>query len=258
MHLLGYLLAAAAAIVAGLVNALAGGGTLITFPVLLALGLPAVTANVTNTVALCPGFLGGTLAQSKDLADQGRRLRVVIPASILGGMVGAFLLLHTGEKLFMELVPILILVASTLLAIQNPVKAWLSRRAQQSQGKPAAESWAFLPILLAAVYGGYFGAGMSVITLSVLGLIMNDNLTRLNAVKQAIALATNLTAALLFVMSGKVNWPVALVMAAGALLGGSLGGRLAARIKPASLRWLVVTIGFAVGIMYLIQTFLIG
>ncbi len=256
MTLIGYILTVVAAIVAGLINALAGGGTLITFPVLMAVGLPAVSANVTNTVALCPGYLGGTLAQSKDLKDQKKRLWVVLPAGILGGLVGGILLLQAGEKLFTQLVPFLILLASTLLAIQNPVRAWLTRHQEERKAKAAFESWTFLPIFLAAIYGGYFGAGLSVIVLAVLGLILNDNLTRLNALKQGIAFATNIAAALFFVFSGQVNWVVALVMAVGALVGGALGGKLASKVKPAILRWIVVTIGFTVGFIYLAKNLL--
>jgi len=254
--LIGYIFAALAAVAAGLINALAGGGTLITFPVLMAVGLPAVSANVTNTVALCPGYLGGTLAQSKDLKDQKKRLWILLPAGVLGGLAGGILLLNTGEKLFSDLIPYLILLASTLLAIQNPVRAWLTRRIEQGKASHASEAWAFFPVFLAAIYGGYFGAGLSVIVLAVLGLALNDNLTRLNALKQGIAFATNLAAALFFVFSGKVNWTVALVMAVGALLGGALGGRLASRIKPATLRWIVVTIGFVVGMIYLVRSFI--
>ncbi len=258
MTVLGYVFAGLAAVAAGLINALAGGGTLITFPVLMAVGLPSVSANVTNTVALLPGYIGGTLAQKNDLKDQKKRLWLLIPAGLLGGAVGGFLLLNTGEKLFTQLVPFLILLASALLAIQNPVRKWLTRRQEQGKTQPASELWAFFPVFLAAIYGGYFGAGLSVIILAVLGLVMNDNLTRLNAVKQAVAFAANLAAALFFVFSGKVNWIVALVMAAGALLGGSLGGKLASKVKPATLRWIVVIIGFTVGIIYLFKNIILA
>jgi uncharacterized protein len=258
MPIINYLFAALAAIAAGMINALAGGGTLITFPVLLAIGLPAVSANVTNTIALCPGFLGGTLAQSNDLKDQKKRLWVVIPAGVLGGLGGGFLLLRTSEKLFTNLVPFLILLASALLAVQNPVRAWLTRRMEAGKARRISEYWIFLPVFLGAIYGGYFGAGLSVVLLSVLGLILNDNLTRLNALKQSIAFSANLAAALLFVFSGKVVWSVAVVMMVGALLGGSLGGRLAGKVKPATLRLIVVTIGFLVGVIYLVRTFLLA
>ena len=257
MPILSYILAALAATAAGMINALAGGGTLITFPVLLAIGLPAVSANVTNTIALCPGFLGGTLAQSQDMKNQKKRLWIVLPPAVLGGLTGGVLLLRSSEKLFTNLVPFLILLASALLAIQNPLRSWLASRQEQNKEKKISEFWLIPPVFLGAIYGGYFGAGLSIILLSILSLLTNDNLTRLNAVKQSIAYSANTTAALLFAFSGKVNWTTALAMAAGALLGGSLGGRLASRIKPGALRWVVVAIGFTVGMIYLVRTYIL-
>jgi uncharacterized membrane protein YfcA len=249
---LDYLFAALAAIAAGAVNALAGGGTLITFPMLTFLGIPAVAANVTNTVALCPGYFGGTLAQWNDLRGQKDRLWIVVPASIFGGVIGGFLLLQTGEKLFRELVPYLILLASVLLALQNPVRAWLTRRMGEGHGA-GLEKIAWLPVGLASVYGGYFGAGLSVIVLSALGLTLEDSLTRLNALKQAVAFSVNVAAAIFFLFSGQVIWSAALVMAVGALIGGTLGGRLAGRIKPSTLRWTVVVIGVVISIVYFVR-----
>lgn len=244
-----YILAALAALAAGAINALAGGGTLITFPTLTFLGIPAVAANVTNTVALCPGYFGGTMAQKNDLKGQGKRLWMLIPAGAVGGIIGGFLLLQTGEKLFKELVPYLILLASGLLAIQDPVRSWLTKRmAQGHSGNLEKVTW--LPVSVAAVYGGYFGAGLSVIVLSALGLTLEDSLTRLNAIKQAIGFAVNVAAAVFFLFSGKVVWSVALVMMVGALIGGALGGRLAGRIKPATLRWTVVIIGVVISAIY--------
>jgi uncharacterized membrane protein YfcA len=248
-----FVLVGLAAVAAGMVNALAGGGTLITFPMLIAVGVPAVAANVTNTVALCPGYLGATFAQSGDLRGQKSRLGVLLPAGVVGGLLGGVLLLNTGEKVFRELVPFLILLASGLLALQDPLRAWLVRRAGQGGPAAASQAWAALPVGLAAVYGGYFGAGLSVIILAVLGLLLDDTLTRLNAAKQAIAFSTNIAAAFLFVASGQVVWPAALVMAVGALIGGVLGGRLAGRIKPATLRGIVVVIGVVVAVIYLVR-----
>jgi uncharacterized protein len=248
-----FVLVGLAAIAAGAVNALAGGGTLITFPMLTAVGIPAVAANVTNTVALCPGYLGATLAQSKDLRGQKWRLILALPAGIIGGILGGILLLNTGERVFRALVPFLILLAAGLLAVQGPVRTWLVRRSEQAGAAPASEQWAALPLGLAAIYGGYFGAGVSVIILAVLGLTLDDTLTRLNALKQAISLAVNIAAALFFMASGQVVWSAVLVMAVGALLGGVLGGQLAGRIKPATLRWLVVVIGVVVAIIYLVR-----
>jgi uncharacterized protein len=245
-------LAGAAAVGAGFVNALAGGGSLITFPTLMAIGVPALAANVTNTVALCPGYFGGTLAQLRDLRGQRRRLWLLIPAGLVGGIVGGVLLLKTSEAAFRALVPFLILAASALLALQQPLRNWLQRRAGQAHAH-AAEFWTTLPVALAAVYGGYFGAGLGVILLATLGLLLDDSLTRLNALKQSISLATNVAAAVFFVFSGQTVWPAALVMAVGALLGGMLGGRLAQRVKPGLLRAVIVVIGTVVGVIYLVR-----
>ena len=249
---LDYLLTALAAVAAGAVNALAGGGTLITFPVLTFLGLPAVAANVTNTVALCPGYFGGTMAQWDDLKNQTKRLWLVVPASIAGGLLGGYLLLLSGEKLFRNLVPYLILLACVLLAIQDPVRAWLTRRMGEHHGS-TLERWTWLPVGLASVYGGYFGAGLSVIVLSALGITLGDSLTRLNALKQAVAFSVNVAAAVFFLFSGQVVWAAALVMAVGALIGGTFGGRLAGRIKPSTLRWTVILIGVTISVIYFVR-----
>jgi uncharacterized membrane protein YfcA len=271
-----FVLAGLAAVAAGLVNALAGGGTLITFPVLVALGIPPVVANVTNTVALCPGYLGATFAQSKDLRGQAGRMRLLLPLSAAGGIAGGYLLLHTGEKLFQTLVPFLILLATGLLASNDLVRGVLARRGKASGVSAAAagaaasadspkpqvgsprRNWVpqlalALPVGLAAVYGGYFGAGLSVIVLAVLGLVLDDSITRLNALKQSVSFSVNIAAAIFFVFSGKVLWPVALVMMVGALAGGALGGRLAGKVKPAVLRWMVVSIGLVVSLIYFIR-----
>jgi uncharacterized protein len=247
-------LAGLAAVAAGAVNALAGGGTLITFPTLTALGLPAVAANVTNTIAMAPGHLGATLAQKHDLAGQRARIRRLVPAALLGGLVGGLLLLFTSERVFRQLVPFLILLASALLAVQEPVRAWLLRRlARASPHASHGEALAIIPVFAASIYGGYFGAGLSVIVLSALGLLVDDSLTRLNAAKQAIGFAANGAAAVLFLFSGQVHWTAGLVMAVGAVAGGALGGRLAGRVRPATLRRVVVSVGVLVGLAYLIR-----
>jgi hypothetical protein len=250
IHGLDYVVMGCAAVAAGAINALAGGGTLITFPTLLALGVPPITANVTNTVALCPGFAGGILAQFKDLTGQKRRFWKFLGASAAGGIIGSTLLLCTGERAFMALVPYLILAASCLLAVQGLIRIWLVRRSGSHDVKRGSETWAVILAGLAAIYGGYFGVAMSVVVLSLLGLMINDTLTRLNAIKQTVAFGANGAAAVLFIFSGKVAWIIALVMAVGALVGGTLGGRLAGRIKPDTLRWTVVSIGIVLAIIY--------
>lgn len=250
LSLTDFLLILAAAVAGGAVNAIAGGGTLITFPMLTAVGIPAVAANVTNTVALSPGYLGGTMAQRADLRGQRERLWRLVPVGAVGGIAGGLLLLASGERLFRGLVPYLILLACGLLAFQPRIRTWLTapRRAMRARQDPWLSA---LPVFGAAIYGGYFGAGLSVIVLAVLGLCLTDNLTRLNALKQGIAFAVNIAAAAFFVFSGHVVWPAAAVMAGGALGGGVLGGRLAGRVSPETLRRVVVIIGCGVAGLYL-------
>ena len=250
MNGLEFVLVGFAAVAAGAINALAGGGTLITFPTLLAIGVPPIIANVTNTVALCPGFMGGILAQLKDLSGQRKRFWNFLGASAIGGVIGSILLLRTGERAFQALVPYLILLASCLIAVQGLLRLWLLRRSIRLEAKPKSEFWAVVLVGLAAIYGGYFGVAMSVVVLTLLAWMINDNLTRLNAIKQTVAFGANGAAAVIFIFSGKVVWPIALVMAAGALIGGTLGGRLAGRIKPDTLRWTVVSIGIVLSIIY--------
>ena len=253
-------LAALSAVAAGFVNAVAGGGTLISFPTLTALGLPVVAANVTNTLAVAPGALGGLVTLRGQLAGQGARLARLAPTAFLGGLTGGYLLLHTDEALFRRLVPWLILGATALLAAQERLRAWLLRRlARDADGPDAAapgrhgEALATVAVFGASIYGGYFGAGLGVIVLAVLGLVLHDSLTRLNASKQAIGFAANLAAALLFAVGGPVHWAAAGVMAVGAIAGGAVGGHLAGRIRASTLRTLVVAIGTIVGLVYLIR-----
>jgi hypothetical protein len=244
-------IAGLAAAAAGLVNALAGGGTLISFPALIALGVPEIAANITNTVALCPGYLGGAIAQREDLRGQRYRLWLLVPAGIIGGIAGSFMLLVASEQVFHVIVPFLILAAALLLAVQDRVRDWILKHSHHDPGKQGGG--AVVPVGLAAVYGGYFGAGMSVIILAVLGLFLDDTLPRLNALKQCISLSVNVAAAVFFLFSGLIIWPLALVMATGALAGGAAGGKIAGKINPVLLRWTVVAISSVIGIVLLLR-----
>lgn len=242
-----FLILAAAAFAAGGFNALAGGGSIFTFPVLIAVGLPPIAANVTNTVALCPGYFGGVIAQRRDLAGQGRRLALLLPVAAAGGVVGAWLLTRTDERLFASLIPALVLGACLLLAIQDPVRRLLSG------GARIPLAWAIPPVLLAAVYGGYFGAGLSVMFLAMIGLAIDDTLTRLNGLKQAMSLVTNITAAVYFALLADVAWAAAGVMAVGALAGGWAGGKLASGIRPGVLRAIVIIIGVLIAAIFALR-----
>lgn len=251
------LIVALAAVAAGFVNAIAGGGSLISFPALTAVGLPAVMANVTNTVALLPGYGGAALGQRRDLRGQRRRLRLLLPASVLGGLLGAGLLLISSAALFARLVPWLILLGTGLLAMQKPLRRWLTERDMPADPtvKPVVrqEMLCAAAVFLAAIYGGYFGAGLGVILLAVLALLLDGSLTRLNGLKQVLSLQVNLAAALLFFFSPQLNRTAALVMAAGSMLGGVLGGGLASRVNPERLRGLVVMLGLVLAVLFFLR-----
>jgi hypothetical protein len=240
---------AIAAVAAGLINALAGGGSLITFPTLMAVGIPPVMANVTNTVALCPGHLGATLAQKKDLHGQQKRIRLLLPSAVIGGIIGGILLLNSSDKVFERLIPFLILLAAALLAFQDTLRSWLQRRQGDENGH-IPEIFAVLPIALASIYGGYFGAGLGVIELAILGLFLKDNLTRLNALKQLLSLVVNVAASCFFFFSNQVYWSAAIVVAIGSLIGGLLGGKIARIISPSYLRQTVVILSIITAIVY--------
>jgi uncharacterized membrane protein YfcA len=248
------LIAAAAAVGAGAINALAGGGTLISFPVLVALGVPPVAANITNAVALCPGYFGATIAQLPNLKGQRAQLLLLVPVAVVGGLMGGMILVRTGERTFTALVPWMILAASLLLAVQEPVKKFVARRLSNPMHKRHTMVLSALPIAAAAIYGGFFSAGMSVLLLAVLGLTLDDSLTRLNALKQVLAFSVNIAAAVFFLWSDQVVWIAAVVMAIGALIGGAIGGRLAGKLPPAVLRWTVVTAGTCIAIAYWVKS----
>jgi uncharacterized membrane protein YfcA len=233
---------------AGAVNAIAGGGTLISFPVLLALGVPPIAANVTNAIALCPGYFGATLSQWPNIRDQRQRLWICVPAAVVGGLIGATILLRTRERTFQMLVPYMLLTGSLLLAIQDLVKRFALRRAaEQHRGATVLAATA---VVGAGIYGGFFSAGMSVIVLAVLASTLEDTFTRLNALKQVTAFSVNAAATVFFLFSDQVVWAATAIMAVGAMLGGAAGGYLAGRLPPTLLRWTVVCVGGGLAIYY--------
>jgi uncharacterized protein len=247
-----HVLVGAAALVGGGVNALAGGGTLITFPALVATGISVKSANITNTVALCPGYFGGTYAQRKDLEAQRHRLPLFAVAAGLGGLTGSVLLLITSEAVFKKIIPFLILGAVTLLVFQNKLRPKAAANAHEARRPGPRE---LIPIYAVAIYGGYFGAGLSIMTLAVLGVLIDDVFTRINALKQALSFVVNICAAIFLSFSGKVQWSLAAVMAVAALVGGNLGGHLAGRLPPKKLRLVVICFGFVIGLVYLWRAF---
>lgn len=242
-----------AALAAGFTNAIAGGGTLISFPALTALGLPAIVANISNTIALCPGYLGGIFSQRKDFKDQYRQLLKILPFTIAGSIIGGLLLLHTSEKSFRTLVPFLIFFATSLLALQNPIKRFIQKHQNLSKTGVLKKTGLFFILFLTAIYGGYFGAGISVIVFSVLSLVSDDSPHKINVLKQMISFSINITAALYFCFSSLVNWQVVFIMIFGSVLGGFLGGKTAGKMNPVSLKWVIVSVGFIISLYYFLK-----
>ncbi len=248
-----HLLAAAAALAAGGVNALAGGGTLITFPALVATGISAKVANVTNTVALCPGYFGGTWAQRGDLGAQRHRIPRFAAAGGLGGIAGSALLLATSEAVFKKLVPFLILGAVALMIFQDRLKPKKTTAAAEATPPGPGE---LVAVFFVAMYGGYFGAGLGIMTIALVGILIDDSFTRLNALKQGLSFVVNVCAAAFLSFSGHVQWSLAGVMAGAALAGGVLGGKLAGRLPPKKLRLVVIAFGLIMGVTYLYRAYL--
>jgi uncharacterized membrane protein YfcA len=252
-------LVVAAALVAGAMNSIAGGGTLLTFPALVALGIPPINANATSTVALWPGALGSMWGYRGEL--RGSRPWAVgfaLP-SLLGGVAGAWLLLRTPAARFATLVPWLVLGATVLFMVQRPVMRWLGRHHRQTGGDAALTSqWPPLEILvyqfLVAIYGGYFGAGVGILMLAALGFMGLSNIHRMNGLKNWGGLCMNAVAAGMFAFSNLVTWPVALAMAVGAVSGGYVGSRTAQRVPQDLVRGAVVAIGLTSGVLLLLTT----
>lgn len=238
-----------AGFIAGAINSIAGGGSLISFPALLAAGYPSITATVTNTVAIWPGTVGGSLAYRPELHGQRRRIVVLGATSVAGALLGSVLLLTGPLQLFDRLVPLLILFACALLLVQPRLGSWVQRHqpARQSRSLPLIGSQ-----FLAAVYGGYFGAGLGIMILAFLGIFVDDDLQRLNALKGVLALIVNGAAVVYFSLFGPVAWPVAILMAVTSWTGGYLGVRLARRLSGRVLRAVVLVFGVAVALKLLI------
>lgn len=237
---------AAAAMLAGAVNSVAGGGTLLTFPMLLAFGVNPVIANATNTVALFPGSLAGAVGFRRELAHTRRWLALLLVPSMAGGVLGAILLLRTPSADFRTAAPFLVLLAAGLLAAQN---IWGNRVGEL--GLRTSVRWRAAAIAFqfaVALYGGFFGAGIGILMLASLGVLGVGDIHEMNGLKNVLAICINGIAAVYFAASGAVEWVPALTMAAGAIVGGFTGAVTARKLRPAVVRWGVVGVGVAVAI----------
>jgi uncharacterized membrane protein YfcA len=244
------LLVAGSGVVAGAVNAVAGGGTLVSFPALLAVGLPPISANVTSSVGLLTGYAGGTVAYRRELEGQRDRVRSLLPFAVAGSIAGAALLLLTPGSTFRAVVPYLVLLSAGLLAAQPAVARALGVR---PHGTPEVHWGARLGVGIGAVYGSYFGAGLGVLLLAVLGLLVAEDLQRLNALKGVLSLFINVAGAVVFVLAADVDWRYVAVLAVSAYVGGTLGVSVARRLPPTVMRAAVVALGFGVGVVLLVR-----
>jgi uncharacterized membrane protein YfcA len=242
----------AAGLAAGTINTIVGSGSLITFPTLLAVGYPAVTANVSNTVGLVPGVLSGSIGYRRELSGQRRRVAVLGVPALAGGITGGVLLLVLPGSVFREVVPALILVACGLVLAQPA----LSRRvaARREDNNRHGGMGLFATVFATGVYGGYFGAAQSVMLIALLAIFLSDDLQRLNATKNVLAMLINGIAAVLFIAAAHVAWAAAGLIAAGSVIGGQIGATVGRRLSPSLLRTVIVAVGLAASITLLLES----
>lgn len=241
-----------AGIGAGTINTIVGSGTLLTFPILLAVGLPPITANVSNSLGLAPGSLSGAIGYRRELVGQRARLVRLGLAALLGSLVGAWLLIVLPSAAFDAVIPVLILLAVLLVIFQPRLaKAVAARRT--GDGDPEASLLLLLGIFLSGVYGGYFGAAMGVIMLALMGMMLHEDLQRLNATKNVLALIVNAIAAFFFLFVADFNWTAVVLIAVGSVLGGQIGARVGRRLPPVALRGIIVVVGLVAVVKLLLD-----
>jgi hypothetical protein len=241
----------AAGLAAGTVNAVAGGGSLITFPALIGVGLPPVAANVTNSIAVSPGYLAAVVGSRPDLEGQDQRVRRLLPTAIAGALAGCALLLATPERAFELVVPFLVLAATATLAFQERLRRLVGHPRQVSHRRGSVATHAVVGA--GAVYGGYFGAALGVMLVAGLALVLDENLARVSALKNVISAAVGLLTVLVFAIFGPVDWVGVAVIGPAALVGGYAGARLVRRLPTRALRAIIVAFGTVVGVLLLIR-----
>lgn len=241
----------AAGVAAGGINAVVGSGSLITFPILVALGFPPVVANVSNNIGLVPGNAAGTYGYRRELKGQWHRFARLIPAAVIGALAGAILLL-TVPQAFSVVVPILIVVACTLVLLQPRINGWLAHRDGSGSGsRDGIVLW--FGVVGSAVYGGYFGAAQGVIMMALLAIFYDQDLQRSNGVKNLLTMFINGTAALVFVIAAHPDWLIVVLIAVGSTMGGTLGASVGRKLPPMALRVVIVIVG-VVAIVKLLLT----
>ena len=237
---------------AGAVNSMAGGGTLISFPILVATGLPARTATITSAVGLLPGYAGGSVAYRAQLSNQRARIVRLGGFAVIGAVIGAVVLLVTSDAAFRVVVPYLVLLSCLLLAVQTRVARAVARH-QETKATSLTAIGEYGGVLVSAIYGTYFGAGLGVLLLAILGIFIAEDLQRLNALKGVLSLLVSVVGVVVFALFGTVHWFSALWLAIGSWTGGAAGVRLALRMKPAVLRWTVTVLGVLVAVVMIVK-----
>jgi uncharacterized membrane protein YfcA len=248
----GALLVAGGGFAAGAINAVAGGGTLVSFPALLAAGVPALTANITSSVGLLAGYTGGSIAYRRELAGQHHRVRRLALAGVVGGVAGALLLLGTPADAFRTFVPYLVLFACALVAMSPALSRLVENRRGDSVGADDVPMTVVLSVLVGGVYGSYFGAALGVVLLALFSVFLVDGLQRLNALKGVMSLVISVSGVIVFLISGRVAWGYAAILAVTAYAGAHLGVSVARRLSPVVLRVAVVALGTAVAVAMLV------
>jgi uncharacterized membrane protein YfcA len=250
------LIAFGAAFIAGMMNSVAGGGTLISFPALVWLGRDPIIANATNAVALWPGSLAGMIGFRRELEGTRKWMLILLTPSIIGGLVGAILLLLTPSPVFAAIVPFLILFATVLFAAGDPIARKLGKPSDEASD-PSRGWWTGAAVFqfFVAVYGGYFGAGMGILMLAALKLLGLADIHRMNGLKNLFAFSINGVASVYFIWSGKINWADAAVMAVGAMIGGYGGASIARKLGRDFVRRTVILIGFGMAVSLLLKRF---
>jgi uncharacterized protein len=247
------LLLVVAGLAAGAVNAIAGGGSLITFPSLIAVGLPSVAANVTNSVSVCPGYVSSVAGSRADLSGQGRRLGAIVPACLAGSVLGCALLLLTPARAFEVVVPFLVLGSAATLALQDRLRALVGHPRTMSPRRAGVTLQ--IVVFVGAIYGGYFGAALGVMYVAALALILDEPLNRINALKNVLSAAVGLVTVVVFATFGPVHWGAVLAVAPATIVGGYVGARLARRLPARVLKILIVGFGTAIGLVLLYRAF---
>jgi uncharacterized membrane protein YfcA len=232
------------ALAAGAINSVAGGGTLLTVPTLVWVGVPALNANATSTVALWPGSLSGAFGFRREMRQADRRVYALVVPSLVGGLTGAVLLHRTPPGVFERLVPFLILFATCLFMVQQPLQRRFNLTAMH-QARSHWLSWTMLFQLLVGIYGGYFGAGIGIMMLAALSLMGHTDIHQMNGLKNLLAVAINGIAIAYLVFTDLIRWDDALVMAVGAIIGALVGAVTARRVGPAAVRHVVIAVGLA-------------